>query len=56
MEIKGLKENIQGEKGNMEHWKLDQNSTKLTQARTLQRNSPKAHLGEHCGEVRQDVT
>jgi len=41
MEMKKLKENGQDKKTKVEHWNLAQNSPKLVQARSLQRNSPK---------------
>jgi len=46
MEMKGLKENKQDENEKLEYWKLIQNSSKLTQARSLKRNSSKTHPSE----------
>jgi len=46
MEMKGLKENKQEEKGKLEHGKMAQNSSKLAQTKSLQRKSPKAHPSE----------
>jgi len=49
MEMKGLKDNKQDEKGNLEHWKLTQNSPKLFQARSLHRNSPRRVYSSEVG-------
>jgi len=39
--MKGLKENIQNEKGKLEHWKLTQNSPKPNKSKGTNPNSPK---------------
>ena len=49
MKMKGLKENGQDKKTKLENLNLAQNSPKLAQARSPQRNSPKQ---VHSSEVR----